>query len=145
MVAFPPKTPMKPAAAALLAGLALATTVQAQTMTSNSASYNAGYGRVAGQENRVADYATRDANGNRVIVDGVILTGEDQSVFSRTSGGVFDSVSGVGSLGGSATAIGNNLVVVTQGNWNTVVISSSQTNTGDVSASSNTSGGVGGN
>ncbi len=39
-----------------------------------SANYNAGYGRVSGQENRMVDYSTRDANGNRVIVDGVMLT-----------------------------------------------------------------------
>jgi hypothetical protein len=56
-------------------------------MSTNSASFNAGYGRSAGQENRMVEYSTRDANGNRVIVDGVMLTGSDQSVYStsRTS------------------------------------------------------------
>lgn len=119
------------AGAALAAGLALAGAAAAQTMRDNSAAYNAGYGRVAGQESRGVDYGTRDLSGNRLIVDGVIQTGDDQSFFSRVDGGVFSS--GVGG-GGSATAIGNNLVVVTQGNYNTVIITSVQTNNGNVSA-----------
>ena len=102
-----------------------------------SASYNAGYGRTAGQENRMVDYSTRDANGNRVIVDGVMLTGDDQSTFTR-AGGSLDSYSGVGSQGGSSTAIGNNLVVITQGSYNTVIVNSTQTNNGDVTANSGT-------
>ena len=94
-----------------------------------SANYNAGYCRVSGQENRMVDYSTRDANGNRVIVDGVMLTGEDQSTFTR-SGGSLDSYSGAG----SSTAIGNNLVVITQGSYNVVIVDSTQINNGDVTA-----------
>jgi holdfast attachment protein HfaA len=138
-------TLLKTAAVALVAGLSLGSAAQAQTITSNSASMNAGYGRAPGQENRLTDFGGRDANGNRLIVDGVIQTGEDQSVFARTGGGVSSSMSGVGALGGSSTAIGNNLVVVTQGSWNTVIVNSSQTNNGNVTAGSNTSGGVEGN
>jgi len=67
----------------------------AQSMATNAASFNAGYGRVSGSENRPVDVSTRDANGNRVIVDGLILTGEDQSSFSSTSGAV-DAFAGVG-------------------------------------------------
>lgn len=137
--------PLKTVVVALVAGLGLTTAAQAQTMTTNSASMNAGYGRASGEENRLTDFGGRDANGNRLIVDGVIQTGEDQSVFARSGGGVSGSMSGVGALGGSSTAIGNNLVVVTQGNWNTVIVNSSQTNNGNVSAGSTTSGGVGGN
>ena len=128
-------------ALALIGGLALAAPAQAQQMSTNSASYNAGYGRVAGQESRGVDYGTRDSSANRLIVDGVIQSGEDQSTFSRTSGGVFSSSSGVGGVGGSSTAIGNNLVVVTQGSWNTVIVTSVQTNTGDVTAGTTTNGG----
>lgn len=112
----------------------------AQTMTTNSASFNAGYGRSAGQENRMVEYSTRDANGNRVIVDGVMLTGSDQSVYSSSrSSGSLDAYSGVGGVGGYAgsTAIGNNLTVITQGNNNTVIVNSSQVNNGNVTAGSN--------
>jgi holdfast attachment protein HfaA len=50
---------------------------------------------------------------------------------------------GVGSVGGGASAIGNNLVVVTQGYNNTVIIDSTQINNGNVSATSNLNAGVG--
>jgi holdfast attachment protein HfaA len=128
--------------AGLCASLA-AGAADAQSMSANSASFNAGYGRVAGSENHPVDVSTRDANGNRVIVDGLILSGEDQSSFSSASGAV-DAFAGVGASAGGSTAIGNNLVVVTQGNYNTVIINSKQTNTGTVTAGSKVvSGGVG--
>lgn len=131
------------AAAFLAAALAAGTGAAAQSMTTNSAEFNAGYGRYSGQENRAVDVTTRDANGNRVIVDGLILTGEDQSSFSR-AGGAADAFAGVGALGGGATAIGNNLVVVTQGNHNTVIVNSSQVNNGPVTATTQLNGGVSG-
>jgi holdfast attachment protein HfaA len=129
-------------AAVALAGLALVSAADAQTMTANSASYNAGYGRVADEENQPVDVSLRDANGNLVAVDGVIQAGQDQSVFSNFgAGGAFDTASGVSTSSG-ASAVGNNLVVVTQGSNNTVIVNSTQTNTGNVSASSSLSGGV---
>ncbi len=131
MVAFR----LKAAAGGLaLFAAALGQPAFAQYIGSNSAEYNGGYGRNPGQENRLPTYGSRDANGNRVIVDGLILGGEDQSVFASASAGVSSGVSGVGSWGGSNTAIGNNLVVVTQGNYNTVIVSSNQVNNGDVTA-----------
>lgn len=120
--------------------LGLGGVAAAQSMSTNSASFNAGYGRSSGQENRMVEYSTRDANGNRVIVDGVMLTGSDQSVFSSSrSSGSLDAYSGVGGVGGYAgsTAIGNNLTVITQGNNNTVIVNSSQVNNGNVTAGSN--------
>ncbi|HEX2558738.1 holdfast anchoring protein HfaA [Phenylobacterium sp.] len=130
-------------AAALAAALAAGFGAHAQSMMTNSAEFNAGYGRHAGQENRPVDVTTRDANGNRVVVDGLILTGEDQSSFAR-AGGAADAFAGVGALGGGATAIGNNLVVVTQGSNNTVIVNSSQVNTGPVTATTQLNGGVSG-
>jgi holdfast attachment protein HfaA len=128
--------------AGLCASLAVGAAA-AQSMSANSASYNAGYGRIAGSENHPVDVSTRDANGNRVIVDGLILTGEDQSSFASASGAI-DSFAGVGAGSGGSTAIGNNLVVVTQGNYNTVIINSNQTNSGAVTAGTKVvSGGVG--
>jgi holdfast attachment protein HfaA len=128
------------AAAAAATGLVLASPARAQSLDANSAAFNAGYGRVAGSENHVVEYSTRDANGNRVIVDGVMLTGADQSVYSSSrSSGSLDSYSGVGAMGGwgSSTAIGNNLTVVTQGNNNTVIVNSNQINNGNISAGTN--------
>jgi holdfast attachment protein HfaA len=129
--------------AAALAATSAALPAHAQYMSTNSAQFNAGYGRIAGSENHPVDVSTRDANGNRVIIDGIIQTGEDQSSFGR-AWGAGDSYSGVGSLGGGSTAIGNNLVVVTQGNYNTVIVNSTQINNGNVTAGTQVNGGVGG-
>jgi holdfast attachment protein HfaA len=129
------------AAFSLLAGAAAA-----QTIDSNSASFNGGYGRVNGQENTPVAAGTRDANGNRVIIDGLIQTGVDQSVISSASASASATAratSGVGFGSGSATAIGNNLVVITQGNFNTVIVNSTQINNGNVTAGATVNGGVG--
>jgi holdfast attachment protein HfaA len=108
----------------LLAALA-GGAAQAQSFNTNSASFNGGYGRAPGTENMPIDVDTRDANGNRLIVDGII---QDGDAYGRTGG------SGAAYGRGGATAIGNNLVVVTQGNWNTVIVNSTQTNNGNVTA-----------
>jgi holdfast attachment protein HfaA len=129
-------------AAVASAALALAGAAQAQTMNANSASYNAGYGRTPGQENQPVNIQMRDANGNLAIVDGIIEAGADASVFASggATAGVGDVVSGAGTSS-NASAIANNLVVVTQGNNNTVIVDSVQTNSGNVTASSSVSGG----
>jgi holdfast attachment protein HfaA len=108
----------------------------AQTMQTNSASYNAGYGRAAGQENQPVNPSLRDASGNLIAVNGVVQTGAGASAFS---GGAASASSGAGA--GGATAVGNSLTVVTQGNYNVVVVDARQTNTGDVTATTSTNGG----
>lgn len=125
--------------------LALAAGGLAQAQSNNGSTLNAGYGRGSTSSGNfgVSATGTRDANGNRVIIDGIIQGGLDQSVISRTSmSGAADASSGAGF--GGATAIGNNLSVITQGNWNTVIINSTQINNGDVTANG-TSNGVGNN
>lgn len=111
-------------AAALLGGGAAA----AQSLDSNGAEFSAGWGRSPGQESRAYRVTGgRDADGNRLIVDGIIQSGEDQSSFGRSDGG-----SGAG-YGGS-TAVGNSLSVSVVGSWNTVIVDSTQINNGDVVA-----------
>ncbi len=132
---------------AALACLAAAGVASAQTIDSSSASFNAGFGRVSGQENRavsVTSYGVRDANGNLVMVDGVIQSA-GASANSASSAAASASASAGGSFSGgvgtsSATAIGNNLTVVTQGNYNTVIVNSTQINNGKVTAGATTSG-----
>ena len=124
-----------------LATLSLAGSAAAQTMNANSASYNGGYGRINGQENQPVAGTTRDANGNRVIIDGLIQSGVDQSVITRADGSAWGG-SGVGFQSGSSTAIGNNLVVITQGSFNTVIVDSTQINNGNISAGTTLNGGV---
>lgn len=125
------------AAAAVIAALC-AGQAAAQSMSATSSSWNTGYGRNPGDEERgVTSYGMRDASGNLVAVNGIVQTGASAqasasaAAWAMTYGGV-----GTGTVGqiGGATAIGNNLSVTVQGNWNTVIIDSTQINTGDVTA-----------
>lgn len=123
----------------LMALAALATPALAQSTGSSGLSgFQAGYGGSRYTTATAQTGSTRDANGNRLIVDGIIQSGA--SSYSRASGGVSSSYAGAGSssnggttIGGS-TAIGNSLNVVVQGKNNTVIVNSNQTNTGNVSA-----------
>jgi holdfast attachment protein HfaA len=73
--------------------------------------------------------ATRDENGNRTIVNGRM------DIEGTLTGGIMDGF-GSGLGGASAQAIGNQLTVITQGNYNTVIVDSTQINNGDISANS---------
>ena len=130
------------ASAPALMALAFAAAASAQTMTTNSASFNAGYGRYSGQENQPVDVDMTDANGNLIAVNG-LFQASGSSLFAGASArlsGAADAFSGAGSIGGSASAIGNNLNVVVQGSDNTVIVQSQQTNTGTVIATTTTNG-----
>jgi len=93
--------------------------------------------RGAGEFEGAIDVSTRDANGNKVFVDGVTQVPSDQSVFSRQSvGGAFDSFAGAGAIGGSSM-FGNTLNATMPGSFGTFVLSRSQQST--TSDSSDTS------
>lgn len=104
--------------------------------SAGAAQFQAGYGASRYTTAQNATGSTRDANGNRLIVNGIIQAGA--SSYSSSSGGASSGYAGTGSNGGTAisgaTAIGNNLNVVVQGNRNTVIVNSTQTNTGDIKA-----------
>jgi holdfast attachment protein HfaA len=128
-----------------LAGLMIAApgVAAAQSTGSSGASqFQAGYGGARYTTARPQTGSTRDANGNRLIVDGLIQAGA--SAYSSSSAGASSSYSGVGGSGfngiAGSTAIGNNLNVVVQGNWNTVIVNSSQINNGNVTAGTNVDG-----
>lgn len=110
--------------------------------SSGMGAYQAGYGGSRYTTARPQTGSSRDENGNRLIVDGIIQAGA--SAYSRASGGVSSSFTGAGSgegtaIGGS-TAIGNSLNVVVQGNHNTVIVNSTQTNNGNVTAGTSLNG-----
>lgn len=137
--------PLKRTSIALIA-IALAG-VAAPAFAQNSGSagmtqFQNGYGGARQSVSAAQTGSTRDANGNRLIVDGIIQAGA--SAYSRQSGGVSNTYSGAGGSGGNtiagSTAIGNNLNVVVQGSHNTVIVNSRQTNTGDVSARTDLTG-----
>lgn len=114
-------------AAGVLLAVVAGGAASAQSFNTNSAEFNGGYGRGPGTENLPIDVDTRDVRGNRLIVDGLIQDAGDDSTFTRAEGRG-------AAYGNGSTAIGNNLVVVTQGSWNTVIVNSTQTNNGNVTA-----------
>lgn len=128
-------------ALALVVALGAPVGVSAQSAGSSSmGTYQAGYGGSRYTTARPQTGSTRDANGNRLIIDGLVQAGA--STYSSASGGVSSSFSGAGGNGaiGGSTAIGNNLNVVVQGNHNTVIVNSSQVNNGAINAGTSLNG-----
>ncbi|RZJ88813.1 MAG: holdfast attachment protein HfaA [Brevundimonas sp.] len=128
---------IKAAAAVSVAALLVPAGAYAQSAGSTGmGNLQAGYGASRYTTSRPQTGSTRDVNGNRLIVNGIIQSGA--SAYSSASGGVSSAYGGVGggsgtTIGGS-TAIGNSLNVVVQGNHNTVIVNSSQVNNGNVTA-----------
>jgi holdfast attachment protein HfaA len=134
------------AAAALIACSVAATAAKAGDF-SNASNYNAPYGMAAGQENAPPNASLRDANGNLSVVNGQFTSSNfgTSSGASAAGSGVGMASSGAGTSGasstmGAATAIGNQLNVVTLGNNNTVVVNATQTNNGNQTATNTVNG-----
>lgn len=143
------------AAAALLYGVDGASATDfaqptASSMTTSGASsaafandrtYGTSFGMAPGQENVAPSGSTRDANGNRVIANGIMGSGNVSTLQGVTQTGV-----GTGGMPGTwgnnvgATAIGNSLNVVVIGQWNTVIVDSTQINNGDQTANTSLNG-----
>jgi holdfast attachment protein HfaA len=133
---------------ALIAGIVLLTQLPASAQQANPAANVSGeferpFGFSYGQEQSAFDANTRDANGNRLILDGRIMTGMDASTFSSATASASSwsqSMSGAGFSNGSYSgqAIGNQLNVITNGNYNTVIVNSTQINNGNQTATSST-------
>ena len=135
---------LKAATAISLAALMAPAGAFAQSAgSSGMGSLQAGYGGSRYTTARPQTGSTRDENGNRLIVNGIIQSGA--SAYSSQSGGVSSNWGGVGGSGGptigGSTAIGNNLNVVVQGSHNTVIVNSSQVNNGNVTAGTNLNNG----
>ena len=130
---------------AALALLASGVAAQAADF-SNSSTYNAPWGLQPGQENQAPNPSLRDANGNLEVVNGQFMSanfGPSAGASASASGAAAASgvgTSGAGTSFGGATAIGNQLNVVTLGNNNTVVVNATQNNSGNQTATNNVSG-----
>lgn len=137
------KSTSAPILIALAIGIALPVPALAQAQSAPArggtlSTYEAGYGNGRAMDSRTFDPSTRDANGNRLIINGIIQA--DASGQTR-SDGVVDggTLSGAdyfstGASTASTTAVGNLLTVTVDGSWNTVIVNSSQSNTGNVIA-----------
>ncbi|MFT3997383.1 MAG: holdfast anchoring protein HfaA [Asticcacaulis sp.] len=120
-------------AAALMVGAA-----PAAAQTSDLRTLENGYGNGRRLENQPFAPTTRDADGNRLIVNGVIQYGDANSTYSQSSastGSLLSNLTGTATQGtSSATAVGNLLSVTVTGSHNTIVLNSRQDNSGEVSA-----------
>jgi len=115
----------------------------AQSASSSASQFSRGYGSGMSGYADPVNVSTRDANGNRTIIDGVIQNGNSNSIFGQLSvAGVGQSSTGAstGTSTGTATAIGNSLVVTVNGNHNTTIVNATQINNGNVTATTELNG-----
>jgi holdfast attachment protein HfaA len=119
----------------LLTGIASAVlaTAAAAGPYDSSSNYNSPVGMSSTSMNAPVSSSLRDANGNLVVQNGQI-TSSSFGTIGSASGGV--GMSGVAGANSSATAIGNQLNVVTAGSNNIVIVDSTQINNGDQNANS---------
>lgn len=112
----------------------LSSTLLSGTATGQEAGYltefERPYGFGYGQEEQPFDAGTRDVNGNRVVVNGLIGGGTGLGFGLNTGWGQTDGASG---MIGTGTAVGNQLNVITNGSNNTIIIDATQINNGDQS------------
>ncbi|OSI85057.1 holdfast anchoring protein HfaA [Bradyrhizobium canariense] len=98
--------------------------------------FEAGYGNRRALESEPINPSTRDANGNRVVMNGLIQDGSGGNAVvtdsTKTAAGASFFQSGASSA--TASAIGNMVNISVSGSWNTVVLNSTQINNGAVSA-----------
>ncbi|RIJ14967.1 holdfast anchoring protein HfaA [Henriciella mobilis] len=113
----------------LAALTAIAVVPQAEAQAASTVSeFERPYGFGFGQESQPFSAAGRDASGNRVIVNGLLEGGTGLGSGLYTGWGQTEGAAG---MIGTGTAVGNQLNVITTGNYNTVIIDSTQINNGD--------------
>jgi holdfast attachment protein HfaA len=109
----------------IIGALAFASAANADPIPGSAGDFSRGFGMGYESFDTPINPATRDENGNRTIVNGRM------EIEGSLSGGLQDSfASGIG----ASSAIGNQLNVITQGNYNTVIVDSTQINNGDITA-----------
>ncbi len=109
----------------ILGALAFASAANADPIPNGAGDFSRGFGMGYESFDTPINPATRDENGNRTIVNGRM------DIEGTLTGGLQDSfATGIG----ASSAIGNQLNVITQGNYNTVIVDSTQINNGDITA-----------
>jgi holdfast attachment protein HfaA len=125
------------AIALAVAALLAAAPAQAQSRAGYANEFSRPYGMNPGDESRAYDARTRDANGNRVIIDGRLIVSDNLSSLPL---GLYNAGEGGMGFSGTGTAIGNQLNVNTSGSFNTVIVNSTQVNNGNQTVVINGSG-----
>lgn len=147
-LAFPRTKAPSLGAAVVLALISTAPGALAQSRTPSSseaagaAAMEAGYGDAGTVATRTFNPVTRDADGNRLIVNGAIVDarGGSSLSYSTTSSNTLSGAayfeSGAAGLTNSATstAIGNLISISVVGRGNVILLNARQTNSGDIRA-----------
>lgn len=126
------RTVLTGCAASLIGTISLAQTGFTQEAVV-SGQFELPYGSGFGDYSTPFDAGTRDSAGNRVIIDGRILNSQTQSTLGIGLNTGWGQTTGYGMIGQSQ-AIGNQLNVITTGNYNTIIIDNTQINNGDQNA-----------
>ncbi|MBL8547918.1 MAG: holdfast anchoring protein HfaA [Hyphomonadaceae bacterium] len=108
-----------------IGAIAFASAASADPVPNGAGDFSGGFGMGYESFDSPINPATRDENGNRVIVNGRM------EIEGSLTGGLQDSFA---TGFGASSAIGNQLNVITQGNYNTVIVDSTQINNGDITA-----------
>ncbi len=125
---------------ALVGGMIMLLSMPAHAQQANPAPYSGNqferpYGMGYGQELTPYEASTRDANGNRRVVNGLLEGGSGLSTYAQSSASAYaQAFAGAGAIAGGVAqgqAVGNQINVITQGSYNTVVVNAQQTNTGN--------------
>jgi holdfast attachment protein HfaA len=114
-----------------VAGGAFAASAAADPVQDRSFIFEQPLGMEFSQWERPFEPGTRDANGNRVVINGRLNDGESNLPLGIGLGE--DGFSGLG----QGIAIGNQLNVITNGNNNTIIIDNNQINNGNQAAQIN--------
>lgn len=109
----------------IIGALAFASAAYADPIPNGAGDFSSGFGMGYDSFDSPINPATRDENGNRTIVNGRM------EIEGSLTGGLQDSFA---TGFGASSAIGNQLNVITQGNYNTVIVDSTQINNGDITA-----------
>lgn len=106
---------------------------QANSAPRAASDFERPYGMGYGQELTPYEASTRDANGNRTVVNGLLEGGSGVAFQGQAMASAYANAQAQAFAGGSASgqAVGNQINVITQGNYNTVVVNAQQTNTGN--------------
>jgi holdfast attachment protein HfaA len=121
---------------ALLCAISSGIPASAQVLAVAPSWVQTGFNGAAGTVTQPYDPMTRDANGNRLVVNGEMVGNGAPGVAQRVSAleaGCSVFAAGAGTSA-SPTAIGNLSQIQVNGSWNTVVATVTQTNSGPVSA-----------
>ena len=116
---------------------------QSASQSAGAASMEAGYGNSGRVATETFNPVTRDANGNRLIINGAIVKSREHPnvSYSSTSSNILSGAAyferGAEALSNTttSTAVGNLITVSVVGRNNVVVLNSVQNNTGNISAS----------